>query len=410
MDFYEAGLKGIPFNDSSCMPAYGGRMPAATSKKRSTKKKKKHIASNEPEFIPGLELSQGFFYEVIRPLMEKHFPDLQYSAGLVGHGSDVLGFDSPTSIDHNWGPHVLFFLASLDFVAYKRKIDRMLKKHLPYEYRGFSTNFEKGDKYNKDKPALKKSGQVNHLCTFWTLQSFFQHYLGYDIAAKPIPSYQDWLLFPQQALIEITAGKLFHDALGVQKVRDLFAYYPDTIWKYMMRVQWGKILDELQTQARTGEAEDELGSRIITARMVQKVMFLCYLIERKYVPYSKWFGTGFSLWLKCAKTMEPLLLDALHEGDWKRRQLLLAKAYQQLGRMHNRLKITKPVSTRIVDFFGRGYPIIDTWKYVEALENAIPNEHLRNMEYPLGSVDQFIDHARINQLNYFYVDLKDVIK
>ncbi len=366
-------------------------------------------APKKPKFIPGLELSEGFFFDVVEPLMQKHFPELQYSAGLVGHGSDVLGFDSPTSIDHDWGPHVIFFFSPLDYVAYQRKVDQMLKRHLPYEYKGFSTNFEDGDKYNKDKPVLKKSGQVKHLCRFWTIQSFFKHYLGYDILAKPVPSYQDWLLFPQQALIEITAGKLFHDDLGIQKIRDQFAYYPDTLWKYMMRVQWGKILDELQTQARTGEAKDEIGSRIVSSRMVQKVMFLCFLIERTYVPYSKWFGSAFSK-LKCAKVMQPLLLRITRERSWEKRQELLAKAYQELGRMHNKLKITKPVSTRIVDFFGRGYPIIDTWKYVEALEKAIPNAHLRDMEYPLGSVDQFIDHARLNQLNYFYTDLKDVIK
>jgi hypothetical protein len=139
-------------------------------------------------------------------------------------------------------------------------------------------------------------------------------------------------------------------------------------------------------------------------------MFLCFLIERKYVPYSKWFGSAFSAWLKCAPKMQPMLLRIMRERSWEKRQKCLALAYQELGRMHNALKVTKPVSTRLVNFFGRGYPIIDTWKFVDALEKAIPNAHLRNMEYPLGAVDQFIDHARLNQLNYFYTDLKDVIK
>jgi hypothetical protein len=363
-----------------------------------------------PDFIPGLELNEGFFHDVVAPLMEKHFPELRYSAGLVGHGSDVLGFDSPTSIDHNWGPHVTFFFSPLDLVAYREKVDKMLKRHLPYEYKGFSTNFEEGDHYNKDKPVLKSRGQVRHICRFHTVQDFFKHYLGYDLGAKPQPSYQDWLLFPQQALIEATSGKLFRDDLGVQKVRDQFAYYPDTIWKYLMRVQWGRILDELQTQARTGEANDELGSRIAAARMVRHIMYLCFMIEKRYIPYSKWLGTAFERWLSCGPRLKPLLLAVIREPAWERRQLLLARAYQGLGKMHNQLKITKRVSTRIIDFFGRGYPIIDAWQYVNALEKVIDNAALRNMEYPLGAVDQFIDHARTNQLNYFYRDLGDVIK
>jgi hypothetical protein len=251
---------------------------------------------------------------------------------------------------------------------------------------------------------------VNHLCSFFTAASFFKHYLGYDISKKKQPTFQDWLLFPQQALIEITAGKLFHDDLNIQALRDQFSYYPDTIWKYMMRVQWGKILDSLQMQARTGEVYDELGSRIIASEMCSKIMTLCFLLERRYMPYSKWRGTAFSRWLSCASVFEPLLLTVIRESSWMRRQELLAKAYQTLGRMHNGLKITEPVSTKVVDFFGRGYPIIDAWKYVEALEEVIDNPQLKAMKYPLGAVDQFIDHTRINQLNYFYVDLKDVIK
>ena len=34
--------------------------------------------------------------------------------------------------------------------------------------------------------------------------------------------------------------------------------------------------------------------RIVTARMAEKLMRLCFLIERRYAPYSKWFGAAFS--------------------------------------------------------------------------------------------------------------------
>jgi hypothetical protein len=120
----------------------------------------------------------------------------------------VLGFDSPTSVDHDWGPHVIFFFSPLDYVASQRKVDQMLKKHLPYEYKGFSTNFENGDKYNKDKPVLKIFGPGEAPVPLLDAADLLPA-LPRDtiIAAKPVPSYQDWLLFPQQALIEVTAGK-----------------------------------------------------------------------------------------------------------------------------------------------------------------------------------------------------------
>ncbi len=133
----------------------------------------------------------------------------------------------------------------------------MLKKNLPYSFKGFSTHFSgEQDGYLVHEPKLKKSGPINHLFSFWTIKSFFNHYLGFD-PTRPI-SIRDWLTFPQQALVEVTAGAVFHDDIGLTQVRHKFAYYPDEIWKYLLRVQWGKIGDELQFQARTGEEGDEV--------------------------------------------------------------------------------------------------------------------------------------------------------
>lgn len=360
-----------------------------------------------PRFIPGMKLNTMFYREIVRPLMNEHFPDLQYSAGLVGHGSDVLGFDTPKSTDHNWGPHLHMFFNEDDFIAYKPKVDEMLKTHLPHSYKGFPTAFKEGDKYLRDVPVKKEKGPVNHLFSFWTARSFYMHYLGFDIEHEP--KYKDWLLFPQQSLVEVSSGKLFHDGIGLEKFRKKFAYYPDDIWKYMMRIQWGKILDELVMQARNGEVGDELGSTIVTARTINKIMNLCFFIERKYIPYTKWFGSAF-IKLKNGKRMYTHLLQILHEKDWYKRQQLLAKAFQMLGRMHNKLGITKPLTTKMIDFFGRDYPIIDVWEYVEEIEKAIAHPKLKKMRYPLGAVDQFIDHARINHMDYFFLELDEVIK
>ncbi|HEY0010342.1 MAG TPA: DUF4037 domain-containing protein [Candidatus Paceibacterota bacterium] len=361
-----------------------------------------------PKFIPGLELNQGFFFDVVDPLMKEHFPRLQYSAGLVGHGSDVIGFDSKTSVDHDWGPRVHMFFSNLDFVAHKKEVDDMLRKNLPYEYRGFPTHFEEGDRYRKHIPRLKKSGEVNHLFEFWTFQSFFKHYLGFDVHKKP--TIRDWLLFPQQALIEITHGNLFRDDLNLQKIRQEFYYYPDDIWKYMMQSQWARIIDEFQMQARAGEEGDVLGSRVITARAIHNIVFMCFLLERKYVPYAKWRTKTFAERLESGRKLHPKLMRILNETDWKKRQRMLARCYQALAKMHNNLRIMEPVSTDIIDYYGRGYAVIDAWKIFFGLEGTIRNQKLRNMKYPIGSIDQFIDHVRINHMDYVYWELKDVIQ
>ena len=66
------------------------------------------------EFIKGRALSEGFFFDAAKPLLDAHFPDLVYSAGLLGFGSDVLGYDDSTSTDHMWGPRFYLFLRGDD--------------------------------------------------------------------------------------------------------------------------------------------------------------------------------------------------------------------------------------------------------------------------------------------------------
>jgi hypothetical protein len=59
--------------------------------------------------VPGVRLAGEFYAEVVRPLLEAEFPGLPYAAALIGAGSEVLGFDTERSTDHDWGPRLLVF-------------------------------------------------------------------------------------------------------------------------------------------------------------------------------------------------------------------------------------------------------------------------------------------------------------
>lgn len=52
-------------------------------------------------FIPGLKLNELFYKEVVGPILKSEFPNLKYSAGLIGSGSEVLGYDTQQSTDHH---------------------------------------------------------------------------------------------------------------------------------------------------------------------------------------------------------------------------------------------------------------------------------------------------------------------
>src|ERR671922_312797 len=58
-------------------------------------------------FVPGLQLSRAFYTEAVRPLLV----DVQHAAARIGSGSEVLGFDTPRSADHEWGPRLEVFVS-----------------------------------------------------------------------------------------------------------------------------------------------------------------------------------------------------------------------------------------------------------------------------------------------------------
>jgi hypothetical protein len=76
-----------------------------------------HGHASQLQFIPGVEVSRRYFHDAIEPVIARVFPDLRYAAALMGYGSEILGFDTPMSTDHNWGPRVLLFLSAEDWTA-----------------------------------------------------------------------------------------------------------------------------------------------------------------------------------------------------------------------------------------------------------------------------------------------------
>ena len=368
------------------------------------------LSFTPPPFILGIDLNRMFFQQVVKPCIDKHFPGLKYSAGLVGEGSDVMRFDTPTSMDHNWGPHVRIFLSEKDFKEKKDDIDEMLRHELPYEFMGFPTNFTRPDEdaYLVQQMKPIKKGPVNHMVQFYTIKSFFKHYLGIDPYKKL--TYKDWLVFPQQALIEVSSGEVYYDGLEqLNKIREKFSYYPEEIWKYIYLIQWDKIANEEAFMGRSGEVGDELGSNIIATDIATHIMHLCFLMEKTYAPYRKWFGSGFSR-LKCASELTHLLMKVTQGETWNEREECLGQVYEIIARMHNDLKLMAPVAVQTSDFNGRPFKVIHAHDVYDDLAKTIKDSFFKKMKYRLGSIDQFISHARINHMNYVYLEFKKIIK
>jgi hypothetical protein len=89
-------------------------------------------------------------------------------------------------------------------------------------------------------------------------------------------SVDDWLMAPTQVLRELTGGVVFHDGLGLlEQYRNVLAWYPDDIWRYVLACQWMRLSEEEPFVGRCGEVDDDLGSAVVTARQVRDLMKLC---------------------------------------------------------------------------------------------------------------------------------------
>jgi hypothetical protein len=343
------------------------------------------------DFVPGLELSESFYFAEVKPVLDAEFPSLRYSAALIGPGSEVLGYDTVQSTDHHWGPRLLLFLSEADYGAQKAPISDALSTKLPHTFRGFSTNFGEPDEIGVRLMKPVTSGLVSHRVDIYTVRSFFKAHLGFD--PREELTAVDWLTFSEHQLLCATGGKVFHDGLGeLTTVREILSYYPYDIWLYLLAAQWERVSQEEAFVGRCGDVGDDLGSRLVAARLVRYLMRLCFLMESTYAPYAKWFGTAFSR-LECAPLLSPILNRVLSAQSWQEREEHLSEAYRVVGEKHNTLGVTEKLETEVSQYHTRPYMVIHGDRFVEAIRRQIQTEEVRNLDTAIGSVNQFAESS-----------------
>jgi uncharacterized protein DUF4037 len=332
----------------------------------------------ESNFIPGLELSKQFHWEVIRPILDAHYHGIPYSAALLGNGSEVLGFDTAQSMDHDWGPRLMLFLNEDDYSNRATKIEEVLRRSLPAQFHGFAV------KWQIDGP----SGY--HCVELLTIRNFLLGYLNFDMRSEIEPA--DWLTFPEQKLRTLVGGALYWDEVGLQAARERFQYYPRDIWFYLLAAGWSRIGEEEHLMGRAGSAGDEIGSALIAARLVRDLMRLCFLMEKQYAPYPKWFGTAFAR-LKEVRDLASILKKVLMCAEWGERQKYLAMAYEIVAARHNGLGITEPVEEKVSYFFDRPFLVIDGGRIAQSIKEQIVDNKVKQIAEKslIGGLDQFSD-------------------
>jgi hypothetical protein len=340
----------------------------------------------------GLELSQAFYSTIVGPVIEEHFPDIYYAAGRIGLGSEVLGFDAEISEDHDYGPCVQIFLPESNFAEVAAKLMVVLDVRLPESFDGHKVRYG----YNARPPGhdSRRAGMLGsqHGVEMYTVagwcERFFQRQIPEKLTAR------DWLAYPEQMFLTATAGAIFRDDVGeIHALRRRLSYFPTDIWLYKLAAQWDLIAAERAFVGRVGYSGDELGSQIIAARMVENIMRLALLIERRYAPYSKWLGTSFSR-LDTASDLTPLLTRVLTSHDWQQREARLVDACSFVAELQLARGIPGATAPTSGNLHGRPFQFIDSLKISAGLRAAIKDEDVRKMPN-FGAADQLLKNGAV---------------
>lgn len=356
-------------------------------------------------FIKGLELNRLFYTEVIAPLLEAHFPNLPYAAATIGTGSEVLGFDTEMSSDHDWGPGVVLFLQE-DTFSLAASIRTMVGRELPRTFYGYLTRF----KLSPNEPntlvmASNESDATHHRVFVTTVSKFVQQHLNVDVAQPIEPA--DWLTFPSQRLLELTSGAVYHDSVGeLTEVRQKFAWYPRDVWLYLLAAGWQRIGQEQPLMSRAGWVGDELGSAIIGSRLVRDVISLTFLLEKHYAPYPKWFGSAFRK-LTSATSLLSCLQRAQFSTTWQERESALNEALIGLVHTHNSLKISAALPETVSSFHDRPFKVIDGERCASLILQQIEGDTVRQLtKKPLiGGIDQWSDNTDLRSSAFWRSDV-----
>jgi hypothetical protein len=324
---------------------------------------------------PGGELARRFFLEAVKPVIDEHLPNIGYLAGRLGSGSDVLGYDDPTSADHDFGCR-LTVLVDDPAAPLLRELDRRLEADLPVAFGGRPVRF-----------PTTWDARVHHKIDLPTVHDFAVSRLGVD-ASRPLTA-AEWLCLTGQSVLEVIGGPIFHDTTAAYRpLAARLAWYPDDVWHYVLAAGWQRLSQELPFVGRAGDRGDHLGSAVSALRLTRDVLHLAFLLERRWPPYPKWLGTALPQ-LPVGAALGASLGEIDGASSWRGHQAALGDAIDVVAARQVTLGLPCPVPV-VAPFFDR--PFITTNETIPtALLEEVGDQRLRTMPL-IGSIEQWSDN------------------
>ncbi len=229
--------------------------------------------------MKGLELSRKYYEAFGRQMIREQFPDIadQTAAGLVGYGSECLGFDDAVSTDHDYGPSFCVWLPRDLYAKYGSRMQAAYDA-LPKEFMGCAARVEEE----------QGKGRVGALC----LEDFYLEILG----RGSVPgTAAEWFAIPEAALATATNGAVFEDPCGkfTEMREGLLSYYPREVWLKKLAESIARAAQAGQyNYARAMKRGERVAAELALTEFVKETMQVVYLLNKKYAPFYKWMHRG----------------------------------------------------------------------------------------------------------------------
>ncbi len=248
----------------------------------------------------GLEIARGYYEKYGRPMLEGEFAGVvgRVAVGLVGDGSECLGYDDELSRDHDFEPGFCLFITARDYDSFGFKLERAYDR-LPREFCGVF-------KARSTPVGGRRHGVI-------VIEDFYARYLG-DATAPS--SARRWLDIPPHALLTASNGEVFCDPLGeFSATRSvLLRGYPEDIRRKKLAAHAVMMAQSGQYNYPRLLARGEVGAAQLAAfEFVRHAISTVYLLNGRYEPFYKWVYRGMRD-LPVLSELEPSLV-ALTELD-----------------------------------------------------------------------------------------------
>lgn len=224
----------------------------------------------------GMEIAKAFYHEYGEPMLREKFPEILpfMAVGLLGRGSECLGFDDEVSRDHDFEPGFCVFLPGEEIV------DRRTAFLLERAYAGLPKEF-----MGLRRAVISPVGGARH--GVLRTAEFMTDLVGSSDGRLDLTG---WMTVPDHALTEALSGEIFTDPYGeVTAIRERLRRQP-------VDVKRKKLAGYLLLMGQSGQYNykrclahgETAAAQLAVTEFVKSTMSVVFLLNNTYQPYYKW--------------------------------------------------------------------------------------------------------------------------